>query len=302
MWGYGEEAERFQIKASYGDVIYLQAPFHLVQVQGLAMPPFRHRTVKSPSQDGATYLGFSVEPRPVQLAIHTRGCSRMDMWRLRREFQTVINPAVGSLRFRVSFRDGTIFELHDVRYDANMTVGTDGQPEPNVQAFGVRFMAYDPLWYRYPENSASPALTVITGLIFPITFPIIFGDTWISEDVVITNGGNWNSYPTIELVGPMRAPRIVNVSTGETLEFVSGFKIIDGQVVTITTQFGRKTVLDQNNNNYIGQLTPASDLHTFHLGFDPVITNGLNTVSFWASECTANSDITVRWYDRYLGL
>jgi len=302
MWGYGEEAERFQIKASHGDVIYLQAPFHLVRVVGLAMPRFAHRTVKSPFQDGETYLGASVEPRPVQLVIHTRGCSRMDMWRLRREFMTVINPAIGSLRFRVSFRDGTIFELHDVRYDADMEVGTDGQPEPNVQAFGARFMAFDPIWYQYPENSQTPPLTVSDGLIFPIRFPIVFKATWIDATEVLTNSGNWNSYPTIELTGPMRGPRIRNLSTGESLEFENDWWINDGQVITITTQFGRKTVTDQDDNNYIGRLTPSSDLATFHLGFDPNVADGLNTLEFWATGCTSSSEIRVRWYDRQLGL
>lgn len=304
---YSEEPERFVIKSRYGDKRYLELPLHLTTITGIAMPPISHRTVRSPFQHGESHLGFSLRPRPVQVALHLRECNRLELWNLRRDFMTLINPLVGNVRIRAEYRDGSIYELHDVAYDAGFEMGTDGMTGPYTQNIGARFIAYDPVWWEYPERSESPALTVVNDLVFgdaspPSTaiFPITFGAVHIDEDVAATVSGNWMAFPTIELTGPMENPIIENLTTDERLELTYG--IVDGEVVTITTRFGNKTVENDSGENLIGYLTTDSDLATFHLDPDPIATGGVNTVSFVAGNCTINSAITMRWYDRHLGL
>lgn len=304
---YSEEAERLVIKNAYGNRRYLEWPMRLTTITGISMPPMAMRTVRSPFQHGETYLGFSLRPRPVQIALHMRGCSRYEMWTMRRELIDLINPLLGTLRIRAEFRDGSIFELHDVVYDAGFEVGTDGQSEPTTQALGARFIAHDPVWFRYPEQATGPALTVVQDLVFgdvspPSTmiFPITFGAVHISQTLNITIDGNWMAFPTIELVGPLYHPLIENDTTGEKLEL--DYVITDGEVVTITTRFGDKTVTNADGDNLIGYLTTDSDLATFHLDPHPVTTNGVNAVSFWAGNASVDSAIIVRWYNRYLGL
>lgn len=177
-------AELFVIKSADGTRTYLEMPKQAVEVRGLAFPPNQHRTVRAPFQHGESYLGFSLRPRPVQIALHLRACDRMNLWLDRRAFLQVMNPLIGRMRFQVHFRDGTIFELHNVSYDAGFDVGTDGQPAPQVQQVAFRLMAWDPVWFEHPEESSTLTLVVVEELVFRIRgegegvgviFPITFG-------------------------------------------------------------------------------------------------------------------------------
>lgn len=333
MGGYDSLIELFVIKDAYGERTFLEMPKQLVEIRGLAMPPLDHRTIRSPFQHGELYLGFSLRPRPVQIVMHVEGCDRLDMWYKRRELIQQMNPLLGRLRLQVHFRDHTIYELHEVTYDAGFDVGTDGQAGPSIQAFAARFMAYDPVWFKHPENILSAVLVVTSELTFHIReepgwgagitfhiefplifaeplppefvgngiiFPIIFGATMILEEFNVTTVGNWISYPTFVLTGPLRDPVISNTTTGEKLELT--YKVMDGEVVTITTEFGNKTVFNEGGDNLLGYLTTDSDLATFHLDPHPLAEDGVNVIKLEATECFAASAMTVLWHDRYLGL
>lgn len=297
---YSERGEFFSLKSSDGEITYLQYPLQAIEVQGMAMPPTEHRTSRSPFQHGETILGFNLRPRPIQVAVHMRGCDRLDMYHKRRDFIRRINPLVGDLRFRVSFRDGRIFELHRVMYDAGFDVGTNNQPEPAVQSFGARFIAYDPVWFEWPEQTESVTIVSDPELIFPIEFPIVFGGVGVSDTIDIVNGGTWVSYPTILLTGPMGSPQILNLTTEEELSL--DYYISASEVVTISTAFGEKTIESSEEGNLLGYLTPSSDLATFHLDPDPLAEDGVNTIQVATTASTAHSAFEVRWFDRYLGL
>lgn len=304
---YSEQAEKFIIKNSAGERRYLEIPMHLIQIQGLGMPPLDKRTVRSPFQHGETYLGFSLRPRVVTVSLALRQCTRLELWQLRQDLISLINPLIGTLRIRAEFRNGSIYELHDVAYDSQFEMGTDGMTGPYTQNIAARFVAYDPVWWYYPMNQAGPVLTIVEDLIFgdvspPSTaiFPITFGAVHIDEAVNIVNGGNWMAFPTFTLTGPMYFPVIENITTGEKLQL--DYAIVVGEVVTITTEFGNKTVTSSVNGNLIGYLSTDSDLATFHLDPDPLATDGVNVLTFYATFLDAGSGILVQWFNRFLGL
>lgn len=299
-------AEKFAIKSSDGKRTYLEMPHAILEATGLAMPPLEHRTVQSPFQHGASYLGFSLQPRVVQFAIHGRGCTRMEMWELRQEFINLLNPLVGTLRIRAEFPDGNVYELHDVVYDSQFDVGTDGQPEPRVQQFGIRMIAYDPVWYSWPQRSAPETLVLEESLIFgntsPATsrFPIVFDATTLRQEFDITVRGNWNAFPDIILSGPMADPLVENLTTGEKLEL--DYFIGPTEIVTISTRFGQKSVTNDDGDNLIGYLTTDSDLSTFHLSPDPIVEDGVNEMRIYSESVGDNTDLEIRWFDRLLGI
>lgn len=304
---YSEQSEKFIIKSSVGERRYLEIPMHLVQIQGLAMPPLEHRTVRSPFQHGETYLGFSLRPRVVTVSLALRQCTRLELWQLRQDLISLINPLVGTLRIRAEFRNGTIYELHDVAYDSQFEMGTDGMTGPYTQNIAARFIAYDPVWWYYPMNQAGPSLTIVNDLVFgdvdpPSTmiFPITFGAVHIDETQNVVNSGNWMAFPVFTLTGPMYYPLIENLTTDEKLQL--NYAIADGEIVTITTAFGNKTVISDLSGNLIGYLSTDSDLATFHLDPGPIATNGVNTLSFFGGNADAGSSILVQWFDRFLGL
>lgn len=295
-------AEHYLIQDAYGRELSLDVPgAMLVQISGLGIPPNRHQSSRSPYQHGASYLGTLYDPRIIQIAIVQNGCSREELWSFRQYIVERLNALVSPLRFRVVFDgSGDVRELRGIVYATGYGLEVADQRGPTQQTAAFRLIAYDPMWWAYPEQSVSPALTVVSGLIFPIEFPIIFGATWISETQVVTIGGTWNVYPTIVITGPMRNPLIENITNGLKLELT--YKIANGEVVTISTEFGNKVITNADGDNLIGYLTTDSDLATFRLDPPPVATDGENVLGFFGNECTAASAITVSWYNRYLGL
>lgn len=287
---------------AYGQELSLDVPgAMLVQISGLGIPPARHQTIRAPYQYGASYLGMLYDPRIVQVGILQDGCSREELWDYRQYVIERLSSLVSPLRFRVVFYEsGEVRELRNVAYGGGYELQTADQRGPTQQTGAFRLIAYDPFWWAYPEQSIGPSLSVVTGLVFPFRFPFVFGDTWIDAAEVATVGGTWRAYPTIVITGPIRNPLIQNVSNGLKLEMA--YKLVDGEVVTISTEFGNKTITNGDGDNLIGYLTSDSDLALFRLDPHPVATNGQNTLGFYGYECSAASAFTVSWYNRYLGL
>ena len=111
----------------------------------------------------------------------------------------------------------------------------------------------------------------------------------------ITNDGNWSAYPVIYIDGPIEDPILVNTTTGEVLDF-TGITIASGDTYIIDCRYGRKTVKNAAGTNKIVDLTAASDLATFHL--EP----GDNAFTLEGTSTDANTQVTINFYPRYLGI
>lgn len=74
----------------------------------------------------------------------------------------------------------------------------------------------DPYIYEATINSISLGATANSGLTFPFTFPIVFGDI-TGASGTITNKGNAVLYPIFIIVGSCSNVSINNQTTGETI-------------------------------------------------------------------------------------
>ena len=78
------------------------------------------------------------------------------------------------------------------------------------------------------------------------------------------------------------------------------YNIPDGDVVTI--DLSNLTVKDNHNVNLLGAVTPESNLATFRLEPDPVVTGGINPILIVAGGATANSDFEITYFRRFIGI
>jgi len=301
--------EHWEIWDAYGRQVTLDFPgSFLRQIGGIGMPPLEHQTVRSPYQHGETYLGATLRPRAVQIGIFQRGCSRRELLNYRQYVMNSLSTLVAPLRIRRVLHDtGEIMELRDVVYESGYEFEMGAVRGPRAESHILRFIAYDPVWWRLPQREVTATLIVLEGLIFgnsqpPSTavFPWLFGSVYIDDTVSVTVRGNWRAYPEFQLTGPLMNPLVENQTTGEKLEL--DYNINNGEVVTISTAFGNKTVTNDNGDNLIGYLTTDSDLATFHLAADPEATDGVNVLRFKSDLASIDSEIVVTWYDRYLGV
>ena len=118
-------------------------------------------------------------------------------------------------------------------------------------------------------------------------------------DTVIYNG-TFASFPVIIMQGPLTQPRIDNITTGRKLEFTN--TIDANRTVTVDLAFGNKTVEDDLGANLIGSLTTDSDLLDFALVPAPEAVGGVNSLGVAAQLTDANSRITIKWFDKFIGI
>jgi len=296
-----QKGETFRIVTACDGKTWLDWPMALTEISGLAMPPLEHRTSRSPFQHGETLLGTVLRPRVVQISMHLRGCDRPQMWALRTQVIELLNPLLGQFKFQVLFDDGNIYELWNVVFDAGFDAGTVDQIQPETQRISLRLIAYDPVWYSPQQIVEISGGEIEPWLVFPMAFPIMFNVAdALSEIVNVVNSGNWISHPTVIFQGPMEGPIVENLTTDEKLELK--YAIIAGEIVTINTTPGVKTVTNGSGDNLLGYLSSDSDLGTFHLDPSPLAPLGVNEIYFSGINLGGVGQARIEWYNRYLGI
>jgi hypothetical protein len=282
--------------------------FLLSGIQGQGTPPVEYRVQRGPFQDGVTPLGFVLGPRNV-LMTHRRntGC-RQDYWDARADFLNFIRPnrqesgefIPGILRKTLpdgDKRDLSVF----IQQGPDFTGKQMGRWDEFSFQEVITFIAHDPIFFD-PDSTLQELSLPTNGdeLSFAITYPIRFSSPGGVPTDDIEYEGTYKSFPTFVLQGPMREPIIDNVSTGERIKIEDD--IDAGRTVTISLEFGNKTVVDDLGNNLIGELSTDSDLATFHLAPHPEAPDGINQIGITAQLTTAASRATITWFDRYYGI
>lgn len=296
----------------------------VIGIAGQGTPPIEYITQRGPFQDGETVRDFFLRPRVIQMQVRNAYCNRDSWWAGRAAMLNGIRPnrqttptgtTPGNLRVVES--DGTIRQL-----DVFIAEGPRFEPAQldkwDEWAFQevLRFIAYDPLFYDpnlvtvtfLPVSCAlgfpyifTFSFSCVNGLIFPITFPIVFNSSYLSTTQTITYTGTWLTYPVITLTGPMTNPTMTNTATGEKLTL--NYTISAGEVVTIDLRYGRKTVSNQTGTNLIGYLSNDSNLATFHIAPDPEAPGGLNPISLVAYLTTVGAtQMTFSYYTKFFGI
>jgi hypothetical protein len=278
---------------------------------GYGMPPISYITQRGPFQDGESVLDYRIDSRVLQLTHRRNECSRDDYWDARSELINFLRPnrqptnLFQTFALRKILPDGTKRDIN-VLYQEGLQFrpSQTGQwDEWSIQE-PIIFVAHDPIFFNPTENVTQVTMPIVSGaeLMFPITFPIRFSSRANAAEATIVYNGNYRSFPIITLRGPMRSPIIRNITTNEKLEFIEDFEIDGTEFITIDTTFGQKTVEDNNGNNLIGQLTTDSNLTSFHIAPDPEAEDGENEIGFTADELTANSGMSIRYFDKYIGI
>lgn len=105
----------------------------------------------------------------------------------------------------------------------------------NFFQWSIILTAPDPRRYANAQSSQFVSLpgSGAGGLVFPLVFPLTFGAGAAGGEMTLTNAGTIATPPTWEIRGPVTAPVLTNVATGQKLEFASTFALTTGQTVLI---------------------------------------------------------------------
>lgn len=112
------------------------------------------------------------------------------------------------------------------------------------------------------------------------------------QATTITNNGTAVAYPIVTACGPGRMMELTNYTTDESIHF--NLNLNDGETVTLDLRQGAKTLTSDLRGSLLGNITPTSDLSSWHLK------SGTNRVLMWIDDSTASA--TMQWTDRYWSL
>jgi hypothetical protein len=158
----------------------------------------------------------------------------------------------------------------------------------------IQFECSDPRRYSLDENIQNLILPTVSsnGLDYPLDYPLDYGaDEASSGSATIQNDGDVTTPVKLIFTGPMTNPKIVNVTTGVSLEFI--ITLGDGETLEVDTRIG--TVL----------LNGIADrLYTRTVNSSPILSFGLvpgsNTVTLQASAWDDPAGVTIIWRDATL--
>lgn len=270
--------------------------------ENTGMPDIDYITQRGPAQHGETVNAVWLKPRVVQLLIRHDFDSRNGYWFGRERLISVLSPmrqvsdgliAPGTLRKMLS--TGAIRDL-----SVRIAEGPGFKPRSLTQwdewAYQevIRFIAHDPV---YTDPMQNHYLFDKQGgqLIFPITFPIQFST--IDQRTTIYYGGTWRAYPQFVLTGPMTMAHIHNFTTDEQL--LIEYPLMLGETITISLDYGNKSVTKDDGTNLLGYVSADSDIGTFHLTEN---NSGANDIRVFAHGVMPPSQIEMFWNLRYMGV
>lgn len=250
---------------------------------GRMMPPVDVWEDIVPLTPGSRFRGTRHAARTVTIPIVTGGLrfGRAEI----RQLARVLDPARGMGRLRsVGFSSqGTGRELNCV-YQG----GLDALKEeyPHWARVALLFRATDPYWVDQTEQVRDFAPANVDTEWFPF-FPLDLGGTNILGNFSITNVGDVEAWPTIEVGGPGSGFIFQNISTGQRMA-VTG-DVAAGQTLRVVTLPGARSVT-YAGQNWFSRLSRDSVLW----GLRP----GLNQLRVTYE--TTSARIILRWRLRYL--
>ncbi|GLF97542.1 phage distal tail protein [Streptomyces yaizuensis] len=156
----------------------------------------------------------------------------------------------------------------------------------------VQWTATDPRRYEPQEQLLTLGLPLRgSGTAYPFTYPVDYGTPGSGGSGSALNTGSAETCPLIEFTGPVQRPRLLNHTTGRTLEY--DIVLAAGERLTVDTREG--TVM-------VGRR--ASRLHTATAVSGPeqsfVLPPGENRLDFRALEGDPTTSAELSWRSAHL--
>jgi phage-related protein len=258
----------------------------LMGLQGRFMPPLDFIEEEVAGKPGSRLRKVKIKARDMSLPVRFKGADVSALRTTMRSFFHTVDPTRGIGKIRITAPDGSQREINCV-YKSGLEIEESHMTSRFQKAVPV-FRAHDPFWYDLNATS----LTYNTGTVqgwFPI-FPLHLSSSSVLAGATITNDGDLYTWPTWVLHGPMSAPILRNLTTGQMISLPL-LTLALGEYVTISTGDFLNTVTKSDNTNAFSYLSNDSDLWALQAG--------VNQLQIEASGATSASSIQLAYKRRY---
>lgn len=271
----------------------------MLEHEGFGLPAIRRLEERGPLQQGVTDRGFRYEPRTIILTLAVSGDSLDDYYAKRHVLTDAFKARNRSGRLRFSY--GAV--VREIRGNAiGDSLQFSGGRDYKTQRAVVAIRCPDPTWYD-PTGVSIDFNLGIGGetLEVPMDVPMPVGVSTLDDSQAVVYPGTAETFPTIRITGPIEDCAITHEQTGLKLDF-DGVTIPGGEWIEVDTRYGRKTVIDQDGNNRIADLTPDSDLALFSILPDPDMIGGSQSFRVTGLAVDVSTNISLSYLVRYIGV
>jgi hypothetical protein len=264
----------------------------LVGRQGFFAPPTDLIVDAIPLQPGEREKYVQVRANEVRVPILIQSDTEANLLIARRALRRSLNPSRGLGILRSTAPDGSVRDLSCRLVDGLRGDESDGARGPGWCMAGLIFHAADPYWYDKDDTLQTFAMSGSPVLFFdPPFFPLKMALSGIASDFTVDNTSDVECWPIWVITGPGSAMVLTNNTTDEALTLTMALSA--GQVLTIDTRPGKKTVRREDGSNQFSAIDPTSSLWSLQ--------PGNNTISLSLTGTTGASQLQLRYKQRYEG-
>lgn len=258
---------------------------------GLDNVPFIINRERTPGAPGSRVTNVFVGERQITLPILVKADTPSAFITLKKNLNNLLNPLIQGSYLRWKNLADETKDLY-VTYLGGLE-GDDTKADTTWSTYDLRFIAPDPFWYSTALTGGVATGGTPTAFLGTPFLPLNINESSITGGLNITNLGDHDSWPIITLEGPASGIEIINNTTGKTLDLTagSGLSLTAGQIATIRTKPGERSVLRDDLTNLFQYLTADSEFFS--------IIPGLNNIGFTASGTSAATEFAVSIYHTY---
>lgn len=267
-------------------------------------PPTQFITRRGYKQHGSTEVDFLLDSRSIDLTLwHSPACNRQQYWDTRLALHEILRPNRGGPMTLTLIQPNGEQRALIVRADPGLTFPPDTDNNWGIDDT-IGMIAFDPVWFDPDTTDTSYDMqdATNTDLVFPITFPIVFGLSGVIFTTgVISYPGTWETYPIFTLTGPYLSVTIENLTTGIVISLVVAITEDDTRIIDLTP--GAQRVVDGNGQTRYNELGTDSNLIDFSIQPAPLVPNGQQTirVTMFGGSITLSS-AHISYYNRYFAI
>lgn len=272
------------------------AQYRLLALEGLEPVSVSPLAIKSPNQPGDTAVDVVVPGRVVPLSGLIQAATPDAVWDLRSALARAVAQqptrlgeeyALGRLRVTLDGREPLELQALPRSSKIERPHGTKA-----LAPFDLEFYAPNPYWREIQDTQL--LFTAAGGFGFSVEFPLSMASNNVQVDV--DNSGDVDAPILARMYGDITTGRIMNLTTGETLEITGNLPAT--KYWEVGTSFG---------NKYIDEVTIAtgarvSVMDKINLSLPDFwkLRPGLNTVKFEA-DINTSGRAELYWRERYSG-
>lgn len=286
--------EKFIFISSRGQIVEFsnQAPFILLNHDGIGAVKADVQMQRSPFQDGQTHTDSVLEVRSVSFTLLIQAPNQEELFKLRSVLVSALNPklGIGTLKY---VQGAIVREASATVELAPVFPSGESNRGPNFQLAMVSIICPDPYWLD-THTESDPLSAWLGGLRFPLRFPTSFATK--SSAQIFNNDGDVPAPVEIIFHGPAKNPIVTNTTTGE---FVRVNRTLgENDKLIVNTAFGNKSVQIEdeagNRTNAFNWIDLDSTFWQLEVGY--------NEIEYSAESGTENATVQIIWRKRYVGV